>query len=78
MAPSASDGVRMGAAAMTTYTVTAERGADPSVWVLQCVEHPGAVSQTRDLADAPELMREAIAWVAGVDEGDVEVEVVRG
>jgi len=48
------------------FTVTAERGAGP-VWVLQCVEHPGAISQTIRLAAADQLMAEAIGFVADVD-----------
>lgn len=60
---------------MTTYTVTAERGTDPKVWVLQCAEHPGAISQTRRLSEAPRLMRETIAWVAGVSEAEVEIQL---
>ena len=56
------------------YTVRAERGDGP-VWVLQCLEHPGAISETRRLAEAPALMREAISWVADVPEADVEVDV---
>lgn len=57
------------------YTVTAERGHDPRVWVLQCEQVPGAISETRRLGEAPELMREAIAFVAQVDEADVEVDI---
>lgn len=57
------------------YTVSAERGRDPRVWVLQCVEVPGAISETRRLTEAPDLMREAIAFVAEVDESDVEVDI---
>ena len=56
------------------YTVTAERGQGP-VWVLQCQEHPGAISQGRRLADAPGLMKEAIAFVSGVPQDEVEIEV---
>ncbi len=59
--------------AMTTYTVTAERGTSTGLWVLQCVEHPGAVSQTKRLAEADELMREAISFVANVDESDIDI-----
>lgn len=33
------------------YTVTATRGSGP-VWVFQCVEHPGAISEGRRLSDA--------------------------
>lgn len=57
------------------YTVRAERGAGP-VWVFQCVEFPGALSEGRRLIDAYRLMPEAIAFVAGVDESDVQVELV--
>src|SRR5680860_1570160 len=60
--------------AMMRYTVTAERGAGP-VWVFQCVEHPGAISESKRLSEAATLMPEAIAFVAGVAESDVEVEV---
>lgn len=60
--------------AMMRYTVTAERGAGP-VWVFQCVEHPGAISESKRLSEAVTLMPEAIAFVAGVSESDVEVEV---
>lgn len=59
--------------AMSTYTVTAERGASSRTWVFQCREHPGAISQGRRLSDARRLMPEAIAFVSGVDPGDVEV-----
>lgn len=58
------------------YTVTAERGRDPRIWVLQCQEVPAAISQTRRLADAPVLMREAIAFVADVEEQHIEIDVV--
>ncbi len=61
---------------MTTYTVTAERGRIPQMWVFQCAEFPGAVSQSRRLADAPLLMREAIAFVSGEPAEDIEVAVV--
>lgn len=61
---------------MTVYTVTAERGAGRGVWVFQCREFPGAISQSRRLADAPALMREAIGFVAEVDPAAVEIELV--
>jgi len=57
------------------YTVTAERGAGP-VWVFQCREHPGAISESRRLGDVFRLMPEAIAYVADVDEEAVEIELV--
>ena len=59
--------------AVTRYTVTAERGR--RWWVLQCVEHPGAVSEVARLDQAADAMREAIAFVAQVDPADVEVDV---
>lgn len=45
------------------------------MWVFQCQEHPGAISQGRRLADAPVLMREAIAFVAGVPQDEVEIDL---
>ena len=54
------------------YTVTAERGAT-GAWVLQCLEFPGAISETRSLAAASTLMREAIAFVADVDPSTVDI-----
>lgn len=59
--------------AVTRYTVTAERGR--RWWVLQCVEHPGAISEVARLDQAPAAMREAIAFVAQVDPSDVEVDL---
>jgi hypothetical protein len=58
---------------MTRYTVTAERGR--RWWSLQCVEHPGAISEVARLDQAPEAMREAIAFVAQVDPSTVEVDL---
>ena len=59
----------------TTYTVTAERGTTTRRWVLQCVEHPGAISEVARLDQAEEAMREAISFVADVDPATVEVDV---
>lgn len=53
-------------------TVTAERGN--GVWVLESSN--GAVSQVRSLSQAADEMREAVAWLAGVPEADVEIDVV--
>lgn len=58
---------------MSTYTVTAERSG--KWWVLQATEVPGAISQVARLDQADQI-REAIAFVAGVSEADVEIEVV--
>lgn len=59
---------------MTSYTVTAQRGEGP-VWVFQCVEYPGAISQSRRLLGYQDLMREAISFVAEVDPADVEIDL---
>lgn len=59
--------------AVTVYTVTAERGR--RWWTLQCVEHPGALSEVARLDQAAAAMREAIAFVAEVDPSTVEVDL---
>ncbi|MDO5099656.1 MAG: hypothetical protein Q4D85_13025 [Corynebacterium sp.] len=58
---------------MPTFTVTAERGAG-DVWVLECAE-VGAVSQTRRLDQVADEMREAIAYLAQLDESEVDIVV---
>jgi hypothetical protein len=55
---------------MVIYTVTAERSGD--WWVLQADEAPGAISQVRSLDEIGEI-REAIAFVTGQPESEVEV-----
>lgn len=60
----------------TRYTVTAERGSDPGVWVFQCREYPGAISQSRRLSDAAQLMAEAIGFVAEVDPATVQIDLI--
>ena len=55
------------------YTATARR--DGQWWVVQCDQLPAAISQVRRLDRAAETHREAIAFVAGVAEADVEVDV---
>ncbi len=61
-------------AVMKTFTVTAQRGTGP-VWVLECQEL-GAVSQTRRLDHAAEEMREAIAYLAKLDESEISIDVM--
>ena len=56
-----------------TFTVTAERGSRR--WVLQCVEHPGAISEVTRLDEAADTIREAIAFVAQVPEESFDVDV---
>lgn len=66
---------REGVVGMSHYTVTAERGSS-NVWVFQCREFPGAISEGKTLASAYDLMPEAIAFVAEVDEASVEIDLV--
>lgn len=54
------------------FTVTAERSG--KWWTLE--SDNGAVSQTRTLAHAADEMREAVAWLAGLPESDVDIQVV--
>jgi CO/xanthine dehydrogenase Mo-binding subunit len=56
-----------------TYTATARR--DGRWWVVQCDQHPSALSQVARLDQAADVHREAIAFVTGVPEDEVEVEV---
>lgn len=56
-----------------TYTVEATRSG--TWWSLQCKEVPGALSQSKTLAEAKRIMPEAIAFVAGVPDAEVEVVV---
>lgn len=56
------------------YTVEATRSG--SWWSLQCREVPGALSQSKSLAEAKKIMPEAIAFVADVPEAEIEVTVV--
>lgn len=58
---------------VTRYTATAHRAA--GWWIVQCDQHPGALSQVRRLDQAAEVHREAIAFVVGVPADEVEVEV---
>ena len=55
------------------YTATARR--DGQWWVVQCDQLPAAISQVRRLDQAAETHREAIAFVAGIAEADVDVDV---
>lgn len=58
---------------MTRYTATARR--TDGWWIVQCDQHPGALSQVKRLDQAAEEHREAIAFVAGVPVVEVDVEV---
>ncbi|AOX67605.1 sigma factor-like helix-turn-helix DNA-binding protein [Curtobacterium sp. NPDC087082] len=54
-----------------TYTSHAHR--DGGWWVVQNDQHPGAISQVKRLDLAAAAQREAIAFVADVDQTDVVV-----
>ena len=58
---------------VTRYTATAHRAA--GWWIVQCDQHPGALSQVRRLDQAASVHREAIAFVVGVPTDEVEVKV---
>ena len=58
---------------MTRYTAKASR-AD-GWWIVQCDQHPGALSQVRRLDQAAEVHREAITFVTRVPIDDVQVDI---
>lgn len=58
---------------MTEYTATARR--EDRWWIVQCDQHPGAISQVSRLDQAEEVHREAIAFVADVPIESVSVTV---
>lgn len=58
---------------MSTYTVTAERSG--KWWVLQAKEAPGAISQVARLDQAEQII-EAISFVTGEAESDIEITVI--
>lgn len=59
---------------MTEYTATARR--EGRWWIVQCDQHPGALSQVARLEQAGEVHREAIAFVADVPVESVDLTVV--
>ena len=61
-------------AQVTLYTVTAER--DSSLWMFQCVEFPGALSNGEHLDDVFDVMPEAISFVADVPEESVRIRLI--
>ncbi len=58
------------------YTSTATR--ERRVWSVVCNQHPSAMSIVTRLADTPDHQREAIAFVTGTDEADVDVALPDG
>jgi hypothetical protein len=63
----------MVATVMQQFTSTARK--DGRWWVVQCDQHPGAISQVARLDQAQEHQREAIAFVAGLPQEKVSVTV---
>lgn len=57
------------------FTVTAERTPDHKWWILEETTL-GAVSQVSDLASATNEMREALAFLAGISEDAVEINLI--
>jgi hypothetical protein len=60
--------------AVSEYTATAQR-VENGWWMVQCDQHPGALSQVRRLDQAPGEHREAIAFVTGEPVEQVRVTV---
>jgi hypothetical protein len=60
---------------MSDYTSTAQR-VEGGWWMVQCDQHPGALSQVRRLDQAAVEHREAIAFVTGEPAEQVHVTVV--
>jgi len=58
---------------MTVFTATATRSGD--WWVVQCDQHPAALSQVRSLGSAASTHAEAIAFVTGTEVSDQDVTV---
>jgi len=58
-----------------TYRYTATARRIEGWWMVQCDQGPGALSQVRSLAKAPDEHREAIAFVSGLPAEEIEVEV---
>lgn len=61
--------------AVSDYTATAQRVAG-GWWMVQCDQHPGALSQVRRLDQAVDVHREAIAFVTSEPVEQVQVSVV--
>lgn len=55
------------------FTATARRSG--GWWVIQCDQIPAAISQVRRLRDATGVHREAIAYVAGIPQAQVDLTV---
>jgi len=61
---------------MTHYTVTAQRGKNTRRWILQATEAPGALSEVTNLNHAAAHMKEAISFVTGEPESEIEIELI--
>lgn len=58
---------------MLRYTATAQW--DGYWWLVQCDQHPSALSQAKSLDRAADIHREAIAFVIDAPENTIEVTV---
>jgi hypothetical protein len=66
-------GKGMAATVVPQFTSTARK--DGRWWVVQCDQHPGAISQVARLDQAQEHQREAVAFVAGLNQEVIGVTV---
>lgn len=55
------------------FTATARR--DGEGWLLQCDQHPGAISQVDTLDGAADVHAEAVAFVAGLPQDTITVTI---
>ena len=58
-----------------THEFTSTARKDGRWWVVQCEQHPGAISQVARLDQAQEHQREAIAFVANLPQETITVTV---
>lgn len=58
---------------MSSYTATARR--EGRWWIVQCDQHPGALSQVQRLSQAAEVHREAISFVTELPQDEIDVVV---
>jgi len=57
----------------TTYTATAERSG--KWWAVEVPDVPGAFTQGRNLKEAAEMAREAVALLLDVSEDEIEIDL---
>jgi hypothetical protein len=71
----ATTGTGKGIVATVKREFTSSARKDGRWWVVQCDQHPGAISQVARLDQAQEHQREAVAFVAGVSQEVIAVTV---